>query len=58
VAPQSGSPSLHNDRPHTIALDPLKHGGEAGAHIDGIAATSGSMAMRSTFSLRSYLILV
>jgi hypothetical protein len=27
---------LDNDRPHTVALDPLQHRGEAGAHIDGI----------------------
>jgi hypothetical protein len=32
---------LDNDRPHTVALDPLKHGGEAGAHIDGISAAHG-----------------
>jgi hypothetical protein len=32
---------LDNDRPHTVTLDPLKHGGEAGAHIDGISTAHG-----------------
>jgi hypothetical protein len=32
---------LDNDPPHTVALDPLKHGGEAGAHIDGISTAYG-----------------
>jgi hypothetical protein len=32
--PSEAARRLDNDRPHTVALDPLKHGGEAGAHKD------------------------
>jgi hypothetical protein len=28
--PSEAARRLDNDRPHTVALDPLKHGGEAG----------------------------
>jgi hypothetical protein len=34
---------LDNDRPHTVALDPLQHGCEAGTAIDGIGTAHGSV---------------
>src|SRR5262249_2449548 len=32
---------LDDDGPHTVALNRLEHGGEAGAHIDGISTAHG-----------------